>query len=79
MLKRAIQNAAGKDTVLIDSASSTAKEAKRILDIMGLSRACTSRGKEAFFVSDAPAHFKKIGERFLGRRLSRVRKACYGL
>jgi glutamate racemase len=47
----------------------------RLLDEHGLRNASTERPNIQFFVSDIPAKFAEVGERFLGRTLGRVHRA----
>jgi glutamate racemase len=79
LLKDGIRKIMGKGVSLIDSAISTARAAKTLLTEEALidnSRIC---GKHKFFVSDEPERFRRIGERFLGRKLDGVKKVEYGL
>jgi len=78
LLEKAIKRVMGKGVKLIDSAVSVAETAKALLQEEGLARHAGIRGRRRFFVSDEPGRFKRMGERFLGRRLSCVRKIGNG-
>jgi glutamate racemase len=75
ILRNAIQQAIDDTVALIDSGEATAVEVISILDANGLRNTSTHRAHLQFFVSDLPAKFTEIGERFLGQRLGRVQKA----
>jgi glutamate racemase len=87
LLKDAIRKIMGDGVALIDSAISTTKAAKSLLAEEGLiddnrltgRQACLPAGRHKFFVSDEPERFRRIGERFLGKRLNGVKKVEYGL
>lgn len=72
ILRPAIQTAIDGGVKLIDSGEATALEVARILDEKNLRNPSTERPNLQFFVSDLPAKFTEIGERFLGRKLGRV-------
>ena len=64
----------GKDIKLIDSAQETARMVKEILRD---NRLLSDRKKASFhryFVTDEPAAFKKIGEKFLRRPIKSIKK-----
>lgn len=75
LLKNIIRKVVGKKVKFVDSAEETALEAKRILMERQL---CTGPSPGSshcrFFVSDEPARFKKLGRRFLERRIEHVQK-----
>jgi glutamate racemase len=75
LLKSAIRNAIGEDVTLIDSGEATAAVVERLLDDHGLRNHSRQRPRLQFFVSDVPAKFMEVGERFLGQKLGRVHKA----
>lgn len=75
MLKGVIARVMGRGVLLIDSAKEVAKEAREILDANGLLNWKAGRKKYKFFVSDEPAQFVKMAERFLKRRIDCVRRA----
>jgi len=58
---------------LIDSAEQTAIAVKDKLTELNLNNSKKTIGKKSFFVSDSPEKFKKLGERFLGKRIGTVR------
>ena len=74
LLKKILRRVTGKKVEFIDSARETARQAKKILEQKGLTRNNNSLAKCRFFVSDEPAVFKKVGKRFLGKRISLVKK-----
>lgn len=69
LLKDTIQKTVGGKVVLIDSAREVAKEARAILDSAGLLNDSKRSAKQCFFVSDEPARFIRMAERFLKRRI----------
>lgn len=75
LLKAVIQKEMGSNVALVDSATEVAKEAKEILDASGLLNSSKGKKDQQFFVSDEPARFVKIGERFLKTRINCARKA----
>ncbi|MGA9115546.1 MAG: glutamate racemase [Bacteroidota bacterium] len=74
LLRGAIQAAVGEGVVLIDSGEAVALETERMLDGGGLRNPSGDQPHLQFFVSDIPARFAELGERFLGRSMGRVRK-----
>ncbi len=75
ILRGAISSAVGETVSLIDSGDATAGEVERLLDLHGLRNQSTQRPNLSFYVSDIPARFAEVGERFLGRKLGVIRKA----
>jgi glutamate racemase len=75
ILKKAITAAVDGSVTLIDSGEATAFEVERVLDERGLRNPSNERPNLQFYVSDIPAKFTEIGERFLGQRMGRVHKA----
>jgi glutamate racemase len=80
LLKPVIQKVLGKNVVLIDSAKQVAFEVKKILaseDMLNRSRggkpACRT-GRHKFYVSDNPEWFSSLAQRFLGKKITNVRK-----
>jgi glutamate racemase len=69
LLKKAISKVMGKDVLLVDSATETAKEVREILDASGLLRISGANEKGVFFVSDEPGRFIRMGERFLKHKV----------
>lgn len=70
LLKGVIGSFMGKGVMLVDSAKETAEEAKAVLDSSGLLNRSRGRARHRFFVSDEPARFVRIGEKFLRQRIS---------
>lgn len=75
LLAQVIRKTLGEDTRLVNSAEETAREAKGLLNKLGLG---TDRRKDQqetrFYVSDEPEQFRTLGERFLGRAIPSVAK-----
>ena len=75
LLKEAVRRSVGKSVHIIDAAPLVAEGLKRSLERSNLLYSENGRaGKLKVFVSDAPEDFKRIGERFLGEKLSGVKK-----
>lgn len=66
LLKKVIQETVGKNVTLIDSASETVKEVKRILTEKRLFRTNKFLPRHKFYVSDAPEKFQSLSKHFLG-------------
>ncbi len=75
ILRDAIKSAVDEDVVLIDSGEATAAEVGKILDESGLRNPSSLKPHLQFYVSDLPAKFTEIGERFLGQKMGRVLRA----
>lgn len=75
LLRGVIKKIMGPDVMLVDSAKEVAKEARAILDSTGLLNSRRAKGKHKFFVSDEPAKFVKIGERFLKKKIDCAKRA----
>jgi glutamate racemase len=75
VLRNAIRSVVEPNVTLIDSGSATAAEVSYVLDEHGLRNTSTERPNMQFYVSDLPARFTEIGERFLGQKMGRVRRA----
>jgi glutamate racemase len=75
ILKGAIAAAVDGSVTLIDSGEATAVEVERVLDANGLRNPSKQRANLQFYVSDIPAKFAEVGERFLGQKMGRVNKA----
>jgi len=76
ILKPVIKEIMGKNVTLIDSAKQVAIEARKILDSEGMLSAAR-KGKHKFFVSDNPEWFSELAARFLGEKVTNVRKVNY--
>jgi glutamate racemase len=74
VLASAIEAAIGADVTLIDSGLAAAVEVERLLDEQDLRNTSVQRPHLQFFVSDIPAKFTEVGERFLGQTMGRVRR-----
>ena len=70
-----IQKVFGGDVTLIDSGVATAEEVERVLIEHNLKNPSTHKANLEFYVSDIPYKFTEVGERFLGQKLGRVRRA----
>lgn len=75
ILREAIKTAIDGNVTLIDSGEATAVEVERILDEKNLRNPSKLKPHLQFFVSDVPAKFTEIGERFLGQKMGRVQRA----
>ena len=75
ILRSAISSAIGEDVSLIDSGEAAAGEVEQMLDQHGLRNPSTQRPNLSFYVSDIPARFAEVGERFLGQKMGVIRKA----
>ena len=75
ILKDAIKAAVDGNVVLIDSGEATAVEVDRLLDERNLRNPSKLKPHLQYYVSDVPAKFAEIGERFLGQKLGRVQRA----
>jgi glutamate racemase len=74
LLKQAIRKFLGEDISLIDSAVETARVVTETLKNEGL--LCPEEGsaENRFYVTDSPERFRRIGENFLGRKISNIEK-----
>lgn len=72
LLKSIIAEAMGPDVVLVDSAEETARTVTEILTKMKQVRPVTEKGNHHYYVTDIPAGFIRVGNRFLGGRLGDV-------
>jgi glutamate racemase len=74
VLRSAIGAVMDAGVALIDSGEAAALEVGRALDAEGLRNGSRQRANVKFFVSDLPAKFTEIGERFLGETMGRVQR-----
>lgn len=74
LLKKVIKKVMGGDVRLIDSAKQAANYVKETLSREGILASGGKKGKCRFYVSDEPARFAGIGERFLGQKIRFVKK-----
>lgn len=72
LLKPLLQDVAGHDLVLVDSAEAMAEHAAQLLGNMQMHNATREKTEYHFYVTDVPLRFQTIGERFLGRSLNNV-------
>jgi glutamate racemase len=76
ILRDAIVSVFDGNVALIDSGEATATEVERVLDEKNLRNPSTEKPNLQFYVSDIPAKFTEVGERFLGQKMGRVLKAA---
>jgi glutamate racemase len=74
VLRAAIERVLGGGITLIDSGEAAARQVAALLDEHKMRNASTERPNLQFHVSDIPAKFTEIGERFLGQKLGRVHR-----
>ncbi|MBT0663748.1 glutamate racemase [Geobacter pelophilus] len=72
LLKGVIEEVMGSDVVLVDSAEETARTVAGILADHDLLRPVAEKGNHHYFVTDVPAGFIRVGNRFLGGDLGDV-------
>jgi glutamate racemase len=72
LLKPLIADVMGPDVILVDSAEETARTVAAILAEKGLLRPPAEKGNHNYFVTDIPAGFVRVGNRFLGGKLGDV-------
>jgi glutamate racemase len=72
LLKALIAEEMGSDVTLVDSAEETARTVAAILADKHLQRPASEKGNHHYYVSDIPAGFVRVGNRFLGGRLGDV-------
>jgi len=72
ILKQVIAEAMGDGVTLVDSAEQTALTVARILGEQELLRPSVEKGNHHYFVTDIPAGFIRVGNRFLGGELGDV-------
>ena len=72
LLKRTLQEVAGPDVTLIDSAEETAKTVSARLAALGLTRGNLPPGPPRYFVTDVAERFERVGGAFLGAPLAGV-------
>ena len=71
-LKPVLAKVMGPKVRLIDSAAETAVETERVLSKLGLRAKKGKRGARAFYASDAPERFGRLGTRMLGTPIKKV-------
>ena len=72
LLKEVIAEIMGEGVRLVDSAEETARTVAEILLHRGLLRPAAEVGNHHYFVTDVPAGFIRVGNRFLGGNLEDV-------
>ncbi|HXF99353.1 MAG TPA: glutamate racemase [Bacteroidota bacterium] len=75
LLREVIAKVLDGSVTLIDSGEAAAAEVERILDEKDLRNPSSLKPHLQFYVSDIPAKFTEVGERFLGQKLGRVHRA----
>jgi glutamate racemase len=72
ILKEVIAEVMGPEVMLVDSAEQTALTVAEILSSQQLLRPVGEQGNHHYYVTDIPAGFIRVGNRFLGGRLGDV-------
>ena len=72
LLKGIISEVMGEGVKLVDSAAETARVVKGILEARSAIRPVHEKGNHHYFVTDVPAGFIRVGNRFLGGNLGDV-------
>lgn len=72
LLKKIIAEAMGPQVALVDSAEETARTVTAILQEKKLLRPAAEQGNHHYYVTDVPAGFIRVGNRFLGGKLGDV-------
>jgi glutamate racemase len=75
LLKPLLQDVVGPAIALVDSAEAMADQTAASIEERQLGNVERVPPSYTFYVTDVPLRFQTIGERFLGRTLSRVRVA----
>ncbi len=78
LLKPVISRVVGREITLIDSATETAKEVVDVLEKLKWRENGNGEGQRKFYVTDAPARFEKIGQRFLGDAFLKAEQVAVG-
>jgi glutamate racemase len=73
LLRPLLSRVAPNDVVIVDSAESTAQVVARNLGASPGSKLETGNSKLQFFATDSVEKFRRLGERFLGRRIEDVK------
>lgn len=72
LLKKIIAETMGPQVALVDSAEETARTVATILQEKKLLRPAAEQGNHHYYVTDVPAGFIRVGNRFLGGKLGDV-------
>jgi glutamate racemase len=75
LLKKVIARVMGGNVKIIDSASSVAEDVRRILETGNNLRTASRKPSHKFFATDAVEQFVKVGEKFLGTKITGARRA----
>ena len=75
ILQSVIEQVFNGNVDIIDSGNATAEEVEKILDENDIRNPSSLKANVQFYVSDLPYKFTEIGERFLGNKLGKVRRA----
>lgn len=78
LLKPLLGELVGDDVRLIDSAEETASETCRVLEQLHLRAPADAAPAHRFVASDAPEHFLRQGQRFLGAAIEHVERLTLG-
>jgi glutamate racemase len=78
LLKPVLSAVMGDGVRLIDSASETAVEVRAELQKNGAQRSGGGRPRREFYVTDSPGKFRSLGERFLGKNISKIEQVEIG-
>jgi glutamate racemase len=78
LLKSLAQRILGPDVVLVDSAQNAAAALARKLASEHLGRHAGHTGETTICVTDLPAQFSRLAERFLGREIKAIRQVAVG-
>lgn len=73
ILSKVIGKIMGTNVQLIDSGKCATEEVKKILQEKDLKNPSRMKANVQYFVSDIPHKFTEIGERFLGRKMGKVK------
>ena len=77
LLKGVISRVVGERVKIVDSASAVAEDVQNILEGNNIMAKPSINVQHRFFATDAVEQFVKVGEKFLGRRLTKVKKVNY--
>jgi len=77
LLRNVLQQEVGAGVTLVDSAEETAAMVAELFREQGLARP-RHGGRRAFFVTDVPTRFVRVGQAFLGQELAHVRQVRIG-
>ncbi|HKV42370.1 MAG TPA: glutamate racemase, partial [Blastocatellia bacterium] len=78
ILRPVIEQVMGDSVNYVDSGEAVASEVARVLETAGLARGHGDGRTEEFYVTDSPDRFRRVAERFLGRRIEMVETVRLG-